>query len=160
MNPTQVTDPEGAIRVELFVRSELPAPAEERVSALEGRLAALESAGAVDAVDRTRWAKRVPVAECGTDLRDTYLRFRAWARGAGCSLQPFFGTRECYTPGESGTDDWLVLPAACLAVSVEGELRAVYPHRADGVTRDVEDGLAALADGADEESRRRTLAAD
>jgi len=134
----------GEFRIELFVRSELPPPAEEQSERLYERLAALSGQSEVAGVGRTEWVSRTPVEACDTGLRDTYLGFEAWASDRGVSLQPFFGTRECYSTDRRGRVDWLVLPALCLAVYRDGAVSAVYPHRDGAETETVADGVAAL----------------
>jgi hypothetical protein len=106
----------------------------------------LADRGVLAAVEREEWASRVPLSECGSAVRDTYLSFTAWADEAGVSLTPFFSTRECYGTGEDEPTDFLVFPALCLAVYDDDQLVAVYPHEEAGTVRTVQDGLDALAD--------------
>lgn len=135
------TTREGDVQVELFVRNELPPPARERADDVTAHLTELEAAGEIDAAGTRTWDKRVPVENCDAGVRDTYLSFTRWANEAGCSLQPFFQTREHYSKAHGERVDWLVMPAICLAV-YEGEtLSAVYPHADGPETWTVEDGL-------------------
>jgi len=135
---------EGNIEVVLFERGELPPPAQKRAGTVCERLESLAEAGHIDEVSREEWVKRAPLADCATDLRDTYLSFTSWADRAGVSLNPFFQIRRCFSPEEGERTDWLVMPAFCLAVYDGDELAAVYPHSEDGDARTVEDGLSAL----------------
>lgn len=129
----------------LYVREELPRPARERAEAVRTSLQAVaEADGPVDEFERREWPKRVPVDECDSAVRDTYLAFSAWAEDAGKSLAPFFATRECYSPEAEAHTDWLVVPAFVLAVRVDGRLEAVYPHSDGEATATVEDGVAML----------------
>lgn len=132
------------VRVELHSRRELPRPAEERVDSVVASLSALEDESSVDDLERHTWRKRVPVSACDGRLRDRYLAFQGWAEEADVRLDPFFGTRECFTAESGEFEDWLVLPAVCLAVVVDEELVAVYPHRDDSGAATVEDGIDAL----------------
>ncbi|WP_302080799.1 HTH domain-containing protein [Salinibaculum rarum] len=136
---------EGAIEVVLYERSELPPPSQDRADSLHERLVELGERGLVDTVSRNEWRKRMPVADCDRDIRDTYLAFRSWADIEGVRLTPFFQTRECFTPAEGEHTDWLVMPAFCLAVYDGTGVAAVYPHT-DEEAKTVEDGLQALLD--------------
>jgi len=135
---------EGDFRLELHARAKLPPPATRQSERLYDRLRELADRPGVGSVDRAEWATRVPVADCERELRDTYLRFERWADRAGVSLQPFFGTRECFSAERGEWVDWLVLPALCLAVSDGESMVAVYPHGDGTETRTVEDGIEAL----------------
>lgn len=151
---------EGDSRAVLYVRSELPPPARERAQTMERRLDDLEARGTLEAVDRESWEKRVPIADCASGVRDTYLALEAWASEAGASLTPFFQTRECYTRDGSTTCDWLVVPAVCLAIYEAGEVTAVYPHARGDETVTVEEGIDALDAGAPAEGSPAVLPAD
>ncbi len=151
---------EGDIEVVLFERGELPPPAERQATAVYERLESLVEAGHIDSVSRETWVKRTPLDDCDGDLRDTYLSFESWAEETGVSLQPFFQTRECFTPSEGEHTDWLVMPAFCVAVYAETDLSAVYPHADGNDTQTVEDGLQALLDEASGDTTPEPLAAD
>ncbi len=133
----------GEVRAELYVRTELPPPAREQASAVETQLATLAERDVLESVDRHDWDKRVPVDACAGSVRDTYLTLTAWADDRGVRLTPFFEIRECYSADNGGFTDWLVVPALCLVVYEDDQVRAVYPH-ADSDTHTVEDGLQAL----------------
>jgi hypothetical protein len=154
------SESEGETRAELYVRGELPPPARERAVHMERRLDDLEAGGTLEDLRRETWPKRVPVADCDGVVRDRYLAFRAWAAEAGARLQPFFGTRACYCTDGDGKENWLVLPAVCLAVYERDDLAAVYPHGVGDETHTVEDGLAAIAPGAGAGAEPATLPAD
>ncbi len=137
----EATKREGEVQVELFVRNELPPPARERADAVTARLEELDAAGELDGIQCHTWDKRVPVEDCDTAVRDTYLSFTQWANAAGVSLRPFFQTREHYSKAHGERIDWLVLPAFCLAIYEGDQLTAVYPHADGADTHTVEDGL-------------------
>lgn len=151
---------EGETGAVLFVRTELPPPARDRAGSMERRLDGLETRGILEFVDRKSWEKRVPVADCAADLRDTYLALEAWATETGVRLSPFFQTRECYTRDGRDTTDWLVVPAVCLALYEDDEVTAVYPHARGDETRTVEDGIDAIAAADTVEQRPAVLPAD
>jgi len=136
-----MTDPEGVVSVELYVRSELPPPARDQADAVYRRL--VES-GRLGNLDRTEWPKRVPVDGCDTAVRDAYLSFVEWATERGVSLRPFFATRECYCEDEGGMVDWLVVPAFCLTIYEGERVSAVYPHADATDSYTVHDGVDAL----------------
>lgn len=134
----------GAIRAVWFRRDELPAPVENQCESLYSRLQFLSAKGTLNAVERREWENRVNLAECQRSFRDTYLEFSTWAAETEATLTPFFRVRECYVPGRADCDDWLVLPAMCLAVYHDGALDAVYPHKVGDRTRSVVDGIEQL----------------
>ncbi len=136
--------PDRQVRLRLFVREQLPAPARERAEAVSRRARDLSDSGGVAAVRRTDWPKRIPLDGGDPAVRDVYLAVAGWAADAGIGLQPFFQTRECYGPNTGERQDWLVLPAIALVVESDGEIQAVYPHTNDGETATVEDGLDAV----------------
>ncbi len=133
-----------SVAVELFVRAELPGPSEHRAEAVLSRLQGLAGDGPVDDLTHQTWPKRVPVDRCGSQVRDVYLTWSNWAHDAGVALQPYFDTRECYCPEAEDYTDWLVLPAMAMAVQVDGDIAAVYPHKDGEATVSVEDGIDAL----------------
>lgn len=151
---------EGGIEVVLFERSELPPPATKRATAVYERLESLVEAGHIDSVTRETWVKRIPLDDCDSDLRDTYLSFRSWADRNDVRLRPFFQIRQCFTPAEGEHTDWLVMPAFCFAVYADGEISAVYPHADDSDTQTIEDGLQALLDEISGDTAAEPLAAD
>lgn len=143
----RTTESEGAVQAALYARDELPPPAAAQVEEMSDRLEVLVSNGTIDDYHRSTWVKRTPVDDCADSLRDLYLSFTAWANEHDRTLVPFFQTRECYSADVGGHEDWLVLPAMCLAVYRDGELSAVYPHTDGSETRTVGDGVAALERG-------------
>jgi len=146
--PMMSTTTDGERRIEFYVRRELPGPARKQAATAYDRLRRLEERGVVSAVDRSEWTGRVPLGDCDGWLRDTYLGFTDWAERVGVALTPFFGTRRCYTPEHEAYTDWLVLPALCLAVYGNGQLRAVYPHADGDETVTVTDAIDSLEGGA------------
>jgi len=151
--------PDGDVSVSLFTRTSLPGPSRRRADAVSARLEALATDGSVQAVERETWPKRVPVDDCDSRVRDVYLDWIDWARREEVSLRPFFATRECYDPAAEDFTDWLVVPAIALAVRVDGNLAAVYPHEDGDQTVTVEDGLEDLVGtGHDGPGSRLTVA--
>lgn len=120
---------QGTVRIDLFVRDQLPPPTERQTERVRTRLHQYESRGAIDTLSTDTWPRRVRVEAAENGVRDTYLAYTSWARAAGVDLTPFFSVRERHSPESASPDDWLMMPALCLAVSVDGTLRAVYPHR-------------------------------
>lgn len=136
-------------RVELYARETLPSVAQKRRERVADRLRDLTGDGCVSAVEVSSWPKTVPTDGTGHEA-DRYEEFSAWADERAVSLAPFFETRQCYSPA-TGEKGWrLVLPALCLAVYRDGDLRCVYPHSTNDGSRSVMDGLRAI------ESARRT----
>lgn len=140
----QLTECDGGVSVELYVRNELPPPAGDQADAIFARLTELEEQGLLTDVERSTWAKRMPVDDPTEEFRDTYLAFNQWAQTEGVRLTPFFQTRECFSDEHGEMRDWLVVPAFSLAIYEEDDLSAVYPHGDDASTYTVEDGLQSL----------------
>lgn len=155
-----LTATDGDRRIEFFVRTELPKPAEDQSALLGRRLERLDDRDVAVDVTRREWPERVPVGDCDGWIRDTYLAFTDWADRNGTELTPFFSTRECYTPDRETYTDWLVLPAFCLAVYEDGELNTVYPHKDGTETRTVEDAIDALERELVETSEQTLTVAD
>ncbi|MDS0258651.1 hypothetical protein NDI56_04395 [Haloarcula sp. S1CR25-12] len=128
-------------RAELFVRSDLPTPSEQRRAAIENRLSQLRDVSAIDEFGTTVWAKRVPVGDEDCPERGRYDEFVDWATDAGASLAPFFDTRLCYSweTGRKRTE--LVMPALCLAIYEDDELVQVAPFARGGTPHSIEDCL-------------------
>jgi hypothetical protein len=154
--------PEENARLELFVRSSVPAAARDPQSTIRERLRALEAAERIDEATVRTWEKRVPV-DAGAAKREThrtYAAFDEWARANGASLAPFFDTRECHSSitGESRTA--LVLPVMSLAVYDGDRLSAVFPHADEDRSYTVGEALDALeADDEDEDATRQQVLA-
>lgn len=134
----------GEVRVALFVRDQLPPPTERQTQQMKDRLDSLENREIIETFITGTWPRRVPLGGTDSGIRDRYLAYTAWARAAGVELTPFFGVRECYSPGDDERTDWLVLPAMCLTVTVGDSLSAVYPHQTDEGCVTVADGLERL----------------
>jgi len=137
-------DPTADVGVELYVRSELPPPAQERAARVYAGLEQLAREGAVTRLDRSTWPTRTPVEDPRPDVRDAYLSFESFADATGVGLAPFFQTRECFTPEYGGWTEWLVLPGICLAVYEDDRLVSVSPHTDGEETRTVQDALDVL----------------
>lgn len=141
-----------ATRAELYVRSDLPTPAQQCHTAIVSRLEAAVAGGVLEDFSVTSWAKRVPLApddDAGEFERGLYETFSEWAADADVELEPFFDTRECYSriTGDCRTE--LVMPAACLALYDENDrLVSVVPHATEAGTVSIRDRLADFAEGA------------
>lgn len=144
--PRGRADGEPTVEVELHARSSLPAAAAERRDQVIGRLQRIAQGEHVAGATIHTWERKVPV-DRGSAALERYRAFASWADGAGASLDPFFGTRACYSMGTGERGEWLVLPVLCLAVYGDDGLRAVYPHATDDGSRSVVDGLSVLAAG-------------
>lgn len=157
-------DWDGAERAELYVRSDLPTPAQRCRTTIRSRLEDLVESGAIAAFSVTSWAKRVPLeASDGTGEfeRARHDEFAAWAREHGVRLTPFFDTRECYSTVTGERRPELVLPAACLALyDADDELVGVAPYADGPETVTVHDCLRALAEGGTDDGARAVGPAD
>lgn len=144
MRTMHTLDSEGEVRVELYVRDELPPPANQQSAEIRTRLQRLDREGVIKELLARKWPSRTPLAGVSPRIRDVYLSFTQWEATGELSLRPFFGTRECFSPREGERTDWLVLPAICLAVYVDDSLEMVYPHSAETGSCTVEDGVTWL----------------
>ncbi len=151
----EIALPGSGTRLELFVRSSVPAAARERQTATVERLRALDRTDEIEAVAVRSWDKRIPVGENrreGDETHRAYTAFTEWAREHDVELRPCFDTRECHSSitGESYTV--LVLPVMCLAIFKRDRLHAVFPHASAEQSYAVGDALDALEAAADEPS--------
>lgn len=153
--------PGSGARLELFVRSSVPAAARECQSSSVERLRALGDTDAIEAVAVRTWEKRIPVGEGRQEgeTHRTYAAFEEWARGRGAELHPFFDTRECYSSITGESHAALVLPVMCLAISEGDRLRAVFPHAREGRAYAVGDALDALEATEDEHAAMSPVSA-
>lgn len=137
----------GHICVDCYLRSaSLAGPLDETLATVQG----LVDDGTIDEVAVHTWPSTVVLSEETehTDVVDTFRTFEAWAAQWNVSIEPPFGV-ESRTSRITGDErEVLVTPVLCLAVSVNGALREVFPHHADDTTYTVEDALTALAQGA------------
>jgi len=140
---------EEATRATLFVRSDLPTPANRCRHTMVSRLEGLVASDVIEEFWVTSWAKRVPF-ETGSSLghieRDLYHRFGAWARSAGVRLEPGFDTRECYSSTTGTKQTQLVMPAACLVLYDDEDLLGVVPHATETGSVSIRDATERLAD--------------
>lgn len=132
--------PTGQRRIELQVREGLPELCTERRREMTQALEALVEDGTISSFTVTTQDKRTPV-----DSEDNrYVSFREWAREADVALSPSFGTRVCYCPEQRGYRTYDIAPAFCLVVYENDSIDAVYPHRDNGETKTVMDGIERL----------------
>jgi hypothetical protein len=135
---------DGGVRLELYVRDELPPPATQQSAEIRDRLQRLDRESVIRELTTRKWPSRTPLAGVSPTIRDRYLAFTQWEAAGELRLRPFFAIRECFTPREGERTDWLVLPAICLAVYVDDSLEMVYPHASETGNCTVEDGVAWL----------------
>lgn len=95
------------------------------------------------------WPAECSMAENdpSSEARDRFERFRTWADRAGVSICPPFEqvTRTSTITGEH--HELLRTPCLCLALYVNDQLLAVYPHTDDAQTHNVTDVIATLRTG-------------
>lgn len=137
---------------ELYLREHAPAPVRERQRAVRERLADLARSDELGDVSVAHWSKTTPAAaeaRASAAGRPALAvdRFEAWAARSGCDLEPGFVRRTSESMLGGRTDEVIQLPFICLALTVDGELAAVFPHRDDGVVRTVTDCLDGLERG-------------
>lgn len=141
MTPLQSADTLG---VECYVRAaSLVAPVDANVEALRDH----ERRGVIDDLAVETWPDEVALTGAAEETTEVarYRRFETWAERAGVSLRPAFAVRERTTLVDDGAEVVLTLPVFCLAVSVNGHLELVAPHRTASTTYAVDDVLADLA---------------
>lgn len=160
---------EGTVRAVLRLRtlgpSGLNPPQVEAVEHL--RALAEDGDGSIDDLDVDVWGASMGVARTeGRDPgreRESVAEYERWADEHGCTLRPAFDRRSAgSTDDGTGPRDRVVTPLLVLAVYVDGELRAVYPHVDGDDVRTIHDGLEALESmtgaGPDEERSERPMA--
>lgn len=133
----------GHVTVDCYVRTDsISDPVEEHLAAIE-RLA---DRGIVDGLDVHAWPKEVVLSEYTehVDVVRAFRTFQEWAAQWAVHIDPSFelGVRSSSFTGEER--EVLRTPALCLAVSIDGRLREVFPHRSEGRTFSVDDALETL----------------
>lgn len=129
------------VSLDCYVRASAPG------EIIDGVIETLHSYDGKDVIDEFTvelWPEEVRLTEEAEDsaVLAHYDRFRAWADGAGVSLEPAF-TRRRRTPLVGGdTETFLVVPVVCLAIRVDGELVRVAPHSTDTRVYTVADALS------------------
>ncbi|MFB6189291.1 MAG: HTH domain-containing protein [Halapricum sp.] len=132
--------------LELYLRTQTPAPISRRLAALRSELAAL----ALDhgwSFGVTFWPTKIEFAPRGS--RDSiahhvYDLVTEWAARNGASLDPAFETRRCYSWETGEPYEALVLPVACLVVERDGDLASVYPHCDETGVHTIAEAITAL----------------
>lgn len=122
--------------------STVAAPVDETIATLR----AYDRRDAIADLTVETWPAEVPVADEDDEpaaIAD-YRWFRTWAERADVSMQPAFGFRERTTLVSDTAETVLRLPKCCLAVSVDGSLELVAPHRRAETTVTVGDCLSLL----------------
>lgn len=103
--------------------------------------------GAIDDLTVDVWPDEVVLTNASEETAPLaqYRRFQTWAERTGAALRPAFTLRERASLVSEQTVTSLVLPTACLAIHVDGELATVVPHRTDATTYTVEEALDDLS---------------
>lgn len=128
------------VTIECYAR---PSVAYESVEDVVKTLREYEKKDVIDELSIDIWPEEI----CFTGntpvefVLDHYEQFRAWADDEGVSLEPAFERRERSTLLSDETNTFLVLPAVCLAIYVDGTLVSVAPHSTETETHTVEDAL-------------------
>ena len=129
------------VTVDCYVRApSLAEPVDEVIT----RVRAYEQQGTIDGLAVEAWPNEVCLSgeTEGGSVHEQYERFERWAGERGVSLEPAFTRRERTTLVSDETETVLVLPVACLAVSVDGELVRLAPCSVNGETYTISDALA------------------
>ncbi|MFU8867899.1 HTH domain-containing protein [Natronococcus sp.] len=149
------------VRVELFVRTNPPTEAVERLADLAARVRRLEDRTTVAEVAVETWTTVRPALEALSDSEPAVSpvvdAFEEWADRAGYSLSPSFARCETESLLSRGSRAELRVPLASLAVYEDETLRWVAPCSDGERSYSVEDCLAALEEGGIEPSSERTL---
>jgi len=142
----QTPRPDPRVDVDCYVRADAVSdPIEADLASLE----ALAGDGAINDLTVRTWPDEVvlsPVTEDSLAV-ERYRTFERWATQWAVRIDPAFRreTRRSELTGE--TREVLLTPALCLAVSVDGHLAEVFPHRSKGTTYGTDEAIAALAEG-------------
>lgn len=133
----------GYIGVDCYVRTDsISDPVEEHLASIER----LTDRGVVDGLDVHAWPKEVVLSEYTEhlDVVRAFRTFQEWAAQWAVHIDPTFelDVRSSEFTGEER--EVLRTPALCLAVSIDGRLREVFPHRSEGRTFSVDDALETL----------------
>lgn len=138
-----MTTPQPQIQVTCHSRTtSLPTPVEDRITALRS----LAGRGILDELSFRTWPSEVSLstpAGAGSVV-ERFERFLDWAEHHGVSIQPPFAVRDRTTLIHDSTETILVCPVVCLAISLDGRLASVVPHRTGTTNYSVDDALADL----------------
>lgn len=133
----------GHVTVDCYVRTDaISDPVEEHLTALE-RLADM---GIVDRLSVDAWPKEVVLSGYTEhlDVVRTYRTFQEWAAQWAVHIDPPFDVVDRSSSITGEQREVLRTPSLCLAVSVDGRLREVFPHRSEGRTFSVDDAIETL----------------
>lgn len=124
-------------RIRVYSRGDATGATRQQYRAVERRLDRLSIP-----VEHRSWPRRVALdVENDPPAAATFRGFASWAASEGVDLEPAF-SREVHDNEFTGErTEVLVTPALCLAARDGEDLLAVYPHRAEGTVRTVDDGL-------------------
>lgn len=133
----------GHVTVDCYVRTDsISDPVEEHLAALEQ----LADRGIVDRLSVDAWPKEVVLSEYTEhlDVVRAYRTFQEWAAQWAVHLDPTFDVVDRSSSITGEQREILRAPSLCLAVSVDGRLREVFPHRSEGRTYSVDDAIETL----------------
>jgi hypothetical protein len=136
--------------IELFVRAEPEFGTEAARQAVVDRLGELKRTGPVAKYDVHAWGKsiRLDGPLQGTSYHGHVVEhvesFRNWAATNGVSLGGAFANHDLHSAMTDEAFTTVSLPTCCLAVYVDEDLVAVYPHVAAGRQHGVFDALEGL----------------
>lgn len=133
----------GHVTVDCYVRADsISDPVEEQLAALED----LADRGIVDGLSVDAWPKEVVLSEYTEhlDVVRSYRTFQEWAAQWAVHVDPGFDVLERSSSITGERRSVLRVPSLCLAVSVDGRLREVFPHRSEGRTFSVADAIETL----------------
>jgi hypothetical protein len=133
---------EGELRARLHHRE--GTPERRRVQAVLSRVDKLERDGVLADCECETWPDEVPVDRESRAV-EVFRRYQDWAEEEGVSIQPPFRVASVDSSILHISDEMLRTPTLCLGVTVEDELRAVYPHGRDDEIVTVEEGLNEIA---------------
>jgi len=141
--PALETDLTGAVRVDCYVRSSVPAAVSERLTALLERLRTLEETGTLADVQVSQWPAERAIGDTDQPTREELVaEFDEWATEHGYSLEPGF-CRQQTDPSPLGIDEpceSLRVPLVAFALSdadaegddLQGVIPCTKPDQVDG----------------------------
>lgn len=132
--------------VETYTR---PALLLEPVDAKIETLERLESEGTIEELTHHSWPAEVSVSDHGLydDVEETFREFDRWAATNEVHIRPPFSIRTRRSTFTGETSTVLVTPVMSLAIYLEDQLAAVFPHSDGDVHYPVSEAIAALKTG-------------
>lgn len=139
-----MTDP--TISIDCYARpTSLSAPIDATLTTIQE----LVEDGTIDDCTIHSWPSTVVLSDetDHTDVVETFRTFEAWADQWGVSIEPPFSVETRTSQITGDRREVLVTPVLCVAISIEGALREVFPHQTEGRTYTVEDAITTLTKG-------------